>query len=104
MTNQLTNLSELLTKSEQIDPKRFVYLPMDEPWSLSTKCALLECSDIDGNPEFAEEHGLEYAIGADAIQSVAHNLKAQVPNPTERQLLEAFLFYYDNDAYLSVNN
>jgi hypothetical protein len=104
MKNQLTTLSELLTKPDQLDPRQFVYLPMGEPWSLSTRCALLECSDINGNPEFAEKHGLEYAIGADAVQGVAYNLKSQVPVPTEKQLLEAFLFYYDNDAFVSVEN
>ena len=104
MSFQIVRLQDLLTQPDVIYFRKYVYLPMEEEWSLSTRCCLLDTSDIDGTPEFAIKNGLEFAIEASVILETFENLKEQIQNPTAEQLLEAFLFYYDNDAFLRLED
>jgi hypothetical protein len=77
-----------------------LYLAENAVWSLQTTAAVLAESDVDGNPPFAEVQGLRYAIGMGAVCEVAQNAKLQLGTVTPDQLLEAFLYYYDHDAFL----
>ena len=57
---------------------------------------------LDGPDQhpLAVEHGLRCSIGANEVIDIAINARDQLPTATIEQLLEAFLIYYDNDAFV----
>lgn len=102
VTTQIYKLGDFLTGSVELDPRMYLYMSMNEIWALGTRCCMLDTSDIDGNPEFSEQNNFEFVIEAAAIIDIVENLNLQIPRPAPEQLLDAFLFYYDNDAFISV--
>lgn len=102
VTTQIYRLGDILTGSVELDPRMYFYMSMNEIWELETRCCMLDTSDIDGNPEFAEQNNFEFVIEAAAIIDIIENLNMQIPRPTPGQLLDAFLFYYDNDAFIAI--
>lgn len=44
--------------------------------------------------------GLPLSIGIQDIQQVIDNARQQVEDYSIEQLFEAFLYYYDNDAFI----
>jgi hypothetical protein len=102
MTTGTTTLAEVLGKASRFNPGHFLYLPMDEVWHLGTECAVLPQSDIDGVPDIAQQSGLSYALGVAAIQDIVANAAAQVKGVSLDQLFRAFLYYYDHDAFMTI--
>src|SRR5262245_21095588 len=100
MTTGMTTLSEVLENDRRFNAGHFLYLPTDEVWRLETRCSVLEESDVDAVPNMAQQNGLSYALGMAAVQDIVANARAQSRAVSLEQLLEAFLFYYDNDAFI----
>jgi hypothetical protein len=97
----LTTLGEVLGNDSRFNSGHFLYLPMDEVWQLETKCAVLAQSDLDGVPDVAQQNGLSYALGIAAVQDIVANAREQIASASLAQLLQAFLFYYDHDAFIT---
>jgi hypothetical protein len=97
----LTTLGEVLGNDSRFNCGHFLYLPMDDVWELETRCAVLAWSDLDGVPDLAQQSGLSYALGIAAVQDVIANAREQIASVSLAQLLEAFLFYYDHDAFIT---
>ncbi|MEZ5943377.1 MAG: hypothetical protein R3C18_18435 [Planctomycetaceae bacterium] len=100
MTAELTTLGRILNKGDDYDAGHFLYLPMDEIWELETKCAVLSESDLEGVPAVAQQNNLSYAVGIAALQDVIANAREQRDGIEDPLLLQAFLFYYDQDAFI----
>lgn len=101
--NSLCRLGEVLENPEKYSAKTHLFLPMDEDWNEHTRCAVLNWYD-DKRPQFAEEHGLEHALDMYAVQGIVLNARQQRSLPSLRMLLDAFLFYYDNDAFIDFDD
>jgi len=99
--SRITTLGEVLGNDSRFNAEHFLYLPLDEVWQLGTKCAVLTESDVDGVPDLAQENGLSYALGIAAIQDIVANAREQLSDPRLDQFLQAFLFYYDHDAFIT---
>lgn len=102
MSAELTTLGNVLKNVSRFNARHYLYLPMDELWQLETRCAVLADSDLDGVPHVAQKNGLSYALGVAAIQDVVANVEEQVKDAKVDQLLQAFLFYYDHDAFITL--
>jgi len=98
----MLTLGQVLNNSADFDSRHFLYLPMDEIWELGTTCSVLAQSEECGVPATAKENGLSYALGIAEIQDIVANVKLQTADVSASQLLEAFLFYYDHDAYIDL--
>ena len=48
------------------------------------------------------ENGLSYALDVQLIQAIVQNISEQKKDVTDEDLLEAFVYYYDNDAYIEL--
>ena len=95
-------LREVLLRAEQLPWNRHLFLPENQPWSLESPCAVLNL-DEEKNPDdppVVRKNGLRYALGVHDVQQVVSNARQQMLSPTVAQLLQAFLFYYDNDAFV----
>lgn len=110
-TEQITTLGQVIQTADNIDCEHSLYLPFDQKWGLETKALTVLLDSSGGGPEETEDdhppeaairEGLARAIGMDAVQDVVANLRQQMNEPTPVQLLEAFLFYYDNDAFIEL--
>jgi hypothetical protein len=109
LSDRLTTLGELLgegDEGEEINVDQMLYLPFDRRWELDTPAVLSE-GDPDGEPDWlpplALERGFEYALGTDAVSQVVSNALEQKPDASLETLLKAFLFYYDNDAFIELD-
>lgn len=102
----MTSLTTLRRALEMADASPFeaaLFLPPDEVWTLETRCAVLEADPYDDSespPPFAKQNGLGYALSVSQVQEIVGNARQQVVTPSSDQLLAAFLFYFDRDAFI----
>jgi len=102
MTPELTTLGKVLGDDRYQNAVHcFLYLPMEEVWRLETRCMVLDQSDVDGIPEVVKRHGLSFALEIPTVRDIVANAIQQRPNVSLEQLLQAFLFYYDHDAFIA---
>ena len=101
-TQRLIKLSDILLSAEQLPWQRELFLPSDRNWTLDTEGALLDTEDEEdpANPILAQTYGLIGALGTAEIQDIVSNAKQQNPKADVSRLLQAFLFYFANDAFI----
>ena len=73
-----------------------VVLTEDEIWCVDTMCMILDPNDVEDDDDEAPK----IALDVQTIQSIVQNISEQKRDYTDEELLEAFLYYYDNDAYI----
>jgi len=78
----------------------FLYLSFDDVWNLDSSCIVLRDLDNDKHPEEQSPDGLEYVMGIDTLTMIIENAKEQKQGLSDEEVLEAFLFYFDNSAYI----
>lgn len=81
-----------------------LFLPEDEVWNLNTKCMVLDPDDVEDDeedaPQIAKEKGLIYTLSIQNVQMIYENVHEQKEDCSNDDLIKAFLYYYDNDAYI----
>lgn len=81
-----------------------LFLPEDEVWNLDTEGLICDPNDVENEsdevPWVAKEHNLIDALSIQDIQDIVYNAKQQKENVSIDELLEAYLYYYDNDAFI----
>ena len=100
---RLIPLREALTLAETSPHDAALFLPSDAVWAIETPCAILAIDPYDDgevDPPFARQRGLRRALSVSQIQDIVANAREQIAEPTPEQLLAAFLFYYDRDAFI----
>ena len=60
-----------------------------------------DCADDEEDPPFAKENGLRYALTFQEIQSVVANARQQLSSLDRDDLLRAFKYYFDHDAFIT---
>jgi hypothetical protein len=99
--NVVLTLGEALRVGEDLPFSHSLFLPLDVSWNATTPCAILNADHLDDPDQhpIAIEHGFRSVIGTNEIQDIVINAREQLSAATVEQLLEAFLFYIDNDAF-----
>src|SRR5262249_16017233 len=103
MSASLTTLGRVLENVESFPWEHALYLPQGEAWSLGTRAMVLNPDDSDadeGAPSEAQASGLVYALDLQSVRGVVDNARQQRPKATHEELLRAFLYYYDHDAFV----
>lgn len=93
-------LRDLLNEPESFPWNFALFLPQDEYWTLNTTCKILDPNECDDDEQHLAAEGFHCALGINLVQSIVHNARAQKASVSLEDLLSAFLFYYDNDAYM----
>ncbi|WP_321890928.1 DUF7716 domain-containing protein [Burkholderia cenocepacia] len=73
------------------------------PWTLDTEGAFLEDADdaeADVAPAIAAQPGWKVTLDSATIEDIVINAHDQVDEPSVAQLLDAFVFYVENDAFI----
>jgi len=100
----IIKLSDVLLHSEKFEWSDALFLIKDEKLTLDSKCAVLDPDDVeddaDEDPKYAKENNLKYALTMQDTQSIAENAKEQKSDCTVEDLFKAFLYYYNNDAFI----
>ena len=97
----LPKLKDVLATIES-QPDHWLFLPAEEPWSLESPCAILDTDDLDDGedlPPLAKELDLQCTLLVSDLQGIRYNATAQLGSLTPEQFFDAFMYYYDNDAY-----
>ncbi|MBF6027684.1 hypothetical protein ICY20_08050 [Pseudomonas sp. P115] len=103
---KLISIRDVLTSPEN-NPQGWFYLPPDSAqWSPETLGVFsLDSSDFppdsdDYLPKQAKEDGWIATLETSAIEDVVDNAKDQLPAASAVDLFNAFLFYFENDAFI----
>lgn len=85
-----------------------LYLPKNTVnWNLDTLAMIedpddIESDELDDDPEVIKEANYKYVISIQMLQSIVTNAKLQKANVTEEELLHCLIYYFNNDAYLTL--
>lgn len=80
----------------------WLYLP-PMPWTLDTEGVFSEDTmdaDDDAVSAIANQPGWRITLDSATIEDIVINAHDQVDEPTVGQLLDAFVFYVENDAFI----
>jgi hypothetical protein len=89
----------------------WVFLPNKGKWNLASEAAVLAMEEVPpemedepdaGIPQFAINNGLREALQVAVLQDIVSNFLDQKPNASPDELFEAFKYYYDNDAFITL--
>ena len=103
-------VGEVFANSEEECTNSWLYLPMEKPWSLDSKCLVLESEEVPpeeedkpnaGIPQIAISMGMIQIMPITTVQDIIINAKEQSKTLSEKDFFEAFLYYYDNDAFMA---
>ncbi|KVF72569.1 hypothetical protein WS75_18750 [Burkholderia sp. FL-7-2-10-S1-D7] len=73
------------------------------PWTLDTEGAFAEGADVPETgtpPVTAPQPGWRVTLNSATIEDIVINSHDQVDEPSVAQLLDAFVFYVDNDEFI----
>jgi hypothetical protein len=81
--------------------------PKDQEWSLDTQCEIADLDSLsedqlnaDGLPAYLVEAGLVPTLDTQTIKDIVSGASQLQNPPTIETLFEAFLYYYEFDAFL----
>ncbi|MBN3767638.1 hypothetical protein [Burkholderia sp. Ac-20365] len=83
----------------------WLYLP-DPPWDMNTQGVFADDDkdadpDADPRPEIAKTNDWQEVLDVASIEDIVSNAQAQIENPRIEQLFEAFVYYFENDAFIA---
>ena len=100
-------IKEVLLNVESYEWSDSLFLPDSEEWTLETKGIIWDPDDVecdeDEVPKIAEKNGLFCGLDITTIQEIVDNARQQNVNCDAEYLFEAFLYYWNNDAFISFN-
>jgi hypothetical protein len=99
----LATLGEVLSQADRLPLDADLFMPFDEVWKPDTRCAVESMDRYAGEaavPQVAARNGLGRALQVAQVQDIVDNARQQLPGASVKQLVEAFLFYYDRDAFI----
>lgn len=82
----------------------WLYLP-EPPWTLETQGVFAD-DDKDADPgddprpDVARVNDWQEVLDSDSIEDIVANAKGQIESPTLQQLFDAFVYYFENDAFI----
>lgn len=90
------SIGELLREQHSLTWNHEVYLPKETPWDLDTDVIIHNTPE--GGP--LETEGVEYVMGVHTLQDIVQNAQSKNPESSDADLLDAFLFYCESDAFI----
>ncbi|QEG26876.1 hypothetical protein GobsT_16240 [Gemmata obscuriglobus] len=99
----MLTLGDVLTSPTRPGRDVHLFLPADRPWALSAPALVVDLDDGDEEPENVERRtGFRYVLPLSTVGQITANARRQLRTPTAGELLRAFLFYYNCDAFIDV--
>jgi hypothetical protein len=73
------------------------------PWDRDSLAAVLDIEpyyDPENEPDFVKEHGLRFIFFVGDLAQIVENARLQLSTVNISQLIDAFNYYCDHDAFL----
>ena len=104
MTNQAIKFIDLLNDINYYDWKLALYCQGGHPYSLDSSCWVLDpnLEDDSNHQKLVKENNLSYILSIHIIQDILSNLKQQKQLVTDEEMLRAFKFYMEHDAFINM--
>lgn len=108
----MNSFQEVLETAFERSTREWLYLPFDREWSLASEATTLESEEVPpeledepdaGVPIIAKRNNLMQVMPVATLQDIIVNAKMYKPEISNQQLFEAFLFYYNNDAFKKIH-
>ena len=104
MTPTIQTLGDVLGHIDAVPWDHPLYFDGTRPWTADAPCMILDPDDV-ADPEAddplpAKQHGLHYALLVTHAQDVVMYAREQRPDATADDLLQAFNYYHQHDAFL----
>ena len=102
MTTDL-KLQDILSSPETLHWAHGLYMPRDSEWDLETPCLVWDVDDCEADsdePKEAVDRGFKYVLGIQAVQGIVQNARTQLPRASSTDLLNAFIYYFEHDAFI----
>ncbi|HYG76983.1 MAG TPA: hypothetical protein VEK08_18400 [Planctomycetota bacterium] len=104
MTNNPMRLEEALLSSDKLQEGNALYMGGKGPWTLGSECAILDPEDSPDPgvvlPQLAVQNKLRFIMFVESLHDIVINAREQIPEASISQLLEAFNYYCENDAFM----
>ncbi|HEX8699013.1 MAG TPA: hypothetical protein VF815_09270 [Myxococcaceae bacterium] len=98
-------LGNILSRIESY-PRRghALYVEGGHPLDVKTP-ALVLARDVysDDLPALAQQHGLRQTLSVQQVMDIVENARAQRPDVGPAELVQAFNFYWERDAFIDFN-
>jgi len=105
MSSDFVLLKHVLEQVESFPWTHALYADRTVPWSLQTKCLVHDpddvASDDDDLPEIVVAAEMQDVLEIQDVKDIVANAKAQRPDVTLDELLQAFVFYIERDAFIA---
>ena len=101
---KLKELRNVLLSANDFNWEDSLFLSSNEEWSLSSKCYLFNLDDLEDDedlPKFALDNDFKYVLSIAAVQDIVDNARQQLIECSEKDLFDAFYYYFKNDAFKS---
>jgi hypothetical protein len=101
--SELVSVRQILQSPDEYSG--WLYLP-DPPWNLDTQGVFAE-DDKDADPaddprpNIAKINDWQEVLDSASIEDIVTNAKAQIGTATSQQLFDAFVYYFENDAFIA---
>ena len=103
----IITLANMLSNIQQLPWEYALYIATPEAnWLGDTKCMVLdpeETDDPDDDPVAAKANGFKYVLTISEVQDIVENIHAQRKNAEVDMLIKALKYYYDNDAFITLD-
>lgn len=98
----LLTLRKVLRHAYKFSWKHSLYLPYSLSWQLDTPSLIVDNNLMDGDAKNPSADGMQFerALSVQQVQDILDNALAQRPDANDQDMLSAFLYYYDNDAFI----
>lgn len=100
----MERLISVLRNIEKYEWSDAIFLPENEVWEKETLCLILDPDDVEDDsdeaPKDALDKGLMYALDIQTVEDIVNNYKKNHGKVDDDGLFAAFLYYYDNDAFI----
>lgn len=102
----LSTLGTVLLNANELSLDADLFLPYDEIWVSTTRCAVIPVDryaddNDDDIPDLAAQNELERALQIAQVKDIVANARQQRNQLSVEELVAAFLFYYDRDAFIN---
>ena len=102
---KMVELKDVLVNAQNYSWDDSLFLSEDRNWTLDSKCAVLNMDDLEDDeevPKFATDNKLMYVLGIQDIQDIVNNAREQKAQIQDIELFEAFMYYFKNDAFITL--
>jgi hypothetical protein len=103
----LTRFVDIIRDSERIVTKGWLFLPKNKEWTIDTQGIVIDIDSLDESevnenemPIVMEEKNLIITLDGGTLESINVCVSRLENPPSDRTLLEAFIYYYKFDAFL----